>query len=70
MKALKRMAAALAVFALSARAVFADVAPMPEPEPNDYIPMVSYIVVGLIALIIIIAVIILIAKLRKRRRDG
>ena len=64
MRCFRTLFAALA-FALLPAAVFADAA---VPEPNDYIPMVSYIIVGAIGIIIIIAVIIIARKLLRRRK--
>ena len=64
MRRFRKVFAALALALLPA-AVFADAA---VPEPNDYIPMVSYIVVGAIGIIIIIAVIIIARKLLRRRK--
>ena len=64
MRKIKMTLAAL-ICALLPAAVFADAA---VPEPNDYIPMVSYIIVGAIGIIIIIAVIIIARKLLRRRK--
>ncbi len=72
MKHFRTLLLAAASVLASLSAVFADVAPAPgprgEPMPNDYIPMVSYLVVGGLALLIIIAVVVLVVLLRKRRK--
>ena len=75
MKHLRKTIIALSVVILSIRAAFADVLPDPvpnngpsgQPMPNDYIPMVSYIVVGLGAVIVIAAVIVLVVVIRRRK---
>ena len=64
MRMLRKTIAALAAAMLPA-AVFADAA---VPEPNDYIPFVSYMVIAALGIIIIIAVIIIARKIRKRRK--
>lgn len=66
MRMLRKTLAALAIALLPA-AVFAD-SINPGPDPNDYIPFISYLAVGVIGIVIIIAVIIIARKLIKRRK--
>ena len=66
MKTLRKTIAAL-LFALLPAAVFAD-SINPEPDPNDYIPFISYLAVGVIGIVIIIAMIIIARKIIRRRK--
>lgn len=67
MKSIKRITAALFMIIISARAVFADAAPI--PDPRDYLPIVGYFVVGIVILAAVIALFFTLKKKSKEKEN-
>lgn len=70
MKIIRSISAGILAAMAAVSVAFADIAVEPhgEPMPDDYHPVVSYAVVGIITVILIIAVILIIRAVIKRRR--